>query len=268
MGDIFFGSYTIIDIYLTVACIIQVFVFYGVLLTFIAVGITDYYRRYILLAVMGRMVDPNPTPSETSALPASMKRPQFIDLTIPHNIPAWFTLRQVLTDVGFQYRERITMYTSYMLLLAVGLTASLIYQWAIGGVLSLLFIASITCNALSILLPICSMVLNGTRANRQFDFHIALLMRIRLCIRETIASEIKDYRIRKGQTSKLKSDEKQLQSCDLLLGSALEILNLEKNLYPITILGLPASLAMVQGIGSIAAGAIASGAKLFSDHQN
>jgi len=265
--EIFFGSYAWNDIALTCSTFLLTFLFYGALLAFVSVGIADYYRRYVLLSVIGQMIDPSPDVSEAykTSIP-NMKRPQFIDLSIPHNIPAWFAFRQVLTDLGYQYRERVSLYSTYVVLLALGLTAGLVYQLAVGAVLDPIVITAITWNALSILLPICSMTYNGTRTNEQFDVHIALLMRIRLSIREIVSDEIKDYRVKK-KTSKLTSTEKQLQSCDLLLGSSLEILTMEKLLNPIKILGFPASFQLVQGIGSLAAGALASGASLVTKHQ-
>jgi len=258
------GSYTFLDIYLTLSSLYLTFFFSGILYLFIQVGIADYYRRFILLAVLGRMIDPSPT-SLVVGLPTSMRRPQFIDLTVPHNIASWFALRQVLVDLGFQYRERVTLYTSYVLLLALGLTGTLLYQIAVGGRLSVMYTTVITYNAICILIPICLMTLNGTSANEQFDVHVALLMRIRFTIREFMASDIKDYRLKHSNALRGEGNEKQLQSCDSLIGSILEILEAEKTLNPIRILGLPASYAMVRGIGSVAAGAIASGGKLFSN---
>jgi len=240
------------------------FTFYGVMLLFISVGIADYYRRFILLEVLGRMIDPCPN-VKTNDLPKSMRRPQFIDLTIPHNITSWFALRQVIIDLGFQYRERITGYTSYSLLLALGLTGTLLYQVIIGHLISVMYIVLITFQTVCILFPIAIMTLNGAAANAQFDHHIALLMRIRFTVRELLAPDIKDYRIKHINPYRGRSTEKQLQSCDSLLGSVLEILNLEKTLNPIRILGLPASYTVVRGIGSVLAGAVASGAKLFSN---
>jgi len=240
------------------------FFFCGILYFFIVIGIADYYRRFTLLAVLGRMIDPSPS-TTVIGLPLSMRRPQFIDLTIPHNVTSWFALRQVLVDLGFQYRERITLYTSYVLLLALGLTGTLLYQIAVGGTLSIMYVTVITFNVVCILMALVLITLNGTSANEQFDIHVALLMRIRFTIREFLASDIKDYRVKHSNTLRGQSTEKQLQSCDNLIGSILEILVVEKAINPIRILGLPASYAMVRGIGSVAAGAIASGAKLFSN---
>jgi hypothetical protein len=112
---------------------------------------------------MGYVIDSSGTQNDLSSLNTQLK-PIFLDMTIPGNIPAWFAIRQVLQDfgsflllvssfsfflcslsssfpsAGSNYRTRISVYTSYALLIALALIAKLMYHIIVGSVLSSLLL--------------------------------------------------------------------------------------------------------------------------------
>jgi len=265
-GDNFFGSYYGGNIFMTIACIIQVIFFYGVLNIFLMVGVADYYRRFILLEVMGKMIDTSGTNSCST-----VSAPEFVDLTIPHNVTAWFSLRQIFVHFGGQYRQRIQLYTSYSLFLCAAFFGLLIYGLIVNKgtkTLALLTIISITHISFVTLSFIARMMLNGTRANKQFDVHSAILNRTQFIVRELIgadAEKLAHDQVRSQVGSQLmRGDRRSLESCDLLISSVLAILALEKSLNPIRLLGIPASTTMVQTLATGAAGSLAAGVRLFT----
>jgi len=257
-----FGSGDWYDIYIAVSSWFVTVTMFGVLHFFLQVAIAAYFRRFALLYTLGRMVDP----SDQKSINCPELRRQFIDLTIPHNISAWVAMREVLVDLGFMYRERITMYTSYVVLLAIGLTLDLIYHLLFAAAdVGVLATVIITFNTLSILFPVALMILYGTRANIQFDVHLAILVRMQLHLREMICDmDIAKYRFLRHRHQFAELNEKRLQASNSLIDAATKVLEQEKILNPITLLGFPASVRMVQGLASIIAGAAVAGGRLFS----
>jgi hypothetical protein len=126
-GNVFGASpsYDAAEIVLVIVCWLTTFFFVFVGVSFITTGVVDYLRRAHLLQVMGIMIDPAGATMNTGTRIGW--RPTFIDFTIPSNISAWFTLRQILMDYGLEFRKRINIYSSYALVFATGLLCTLFY---------------------------------------------------------------------------------------------------------------------------------------------
>lgn len=116
--------------------------FFGfVLFNFAMIAMHDVKRRYRLLRACGALIDPSPPPSTVAPMPPAVNAERgtckerfdaesfpFIDLAIASNVSAWLAIRQLAVHHGHLYRPRLTMYTSYILLVSLALLSLLLYQ--------------------------------------------------------------------------------------------------------------------------------------------
>ena len=133
----------------------------------------------------------------------------FADLSLPENVAAWFVLRQVVQNFGYEFVARLNNNTAYFFVsafFAVVLFGIQIFE--AGGQIIVgefsnranlenitLFLVAIELLSL-VLFFLAMLVVNGTTANSFVWIHRGILNRVQLNLREKRMNAARDFRLR------------------------------------------------------------------------
>eukprot|EP00753_Platysulcus_tardus_P012310 PLAT3353.7.p1 GENE.PLAT3353.7~~PLAT3353.7.p1 ORF type:complete len:689 (-),score=282.13 PLAT3353.7:583-2649(-) len=238
-------------IVITSSIAFEQFMWTWILMAFLATGAADYRRRYLglhfLSLVLSRTaadkVRDDDDDDEDAAVSLGIK----LRLDDVHNVRGWLVTRDLLRHIGERFFKRIQLYTSYGLMIGLGIIAGII--WILTSDYDTLLrvlpqVTSLSIDMLGIFYFVGSMISYGSKANAQADIHRGLLVKQRLEVR---------HRMHDASAS----EAARLQHVYRLLGDARDAVELEDRVQPITLLGFRASHALVKAalvaLGSAAA---------------
>lgn len=168
-----------------------------------------------------------------------------IPLGVPGNAVAWLATRRLLLGFGARYVARVEAYASQALLLSLALSVALLALLLVGGTSSSRGVASaptlvfsaIGLYALALLgVGLVVMLRDGARANNAAAEHAAVLT----------ARALEVAQRAEGEASSGSDDAHALAATERVLCRVGDLLRAQAQLEPITILGMPASYALMR----------------------
>jgi len=168
-----------------------------------------------------------------------------VPLGVPGNAVAWLATRRLLLGFGARYVARVEAYASQALLLSLALSVALLALLFVGpgaprgpGAAPALVFSALGIYALLLLgAGLGVMLRDGARANNAAEEHAAVLGARAL----EVAQRAEGEAARGGATEALAATER-------VLGRVGDLLRAQARLEPITILGVPASDALLRGV--------------------
>ena len=209
----------------------------------------------LLLCIGGGAAEAAPASANAAATTAAVAPPPelrlvepAIPLGEPGNAVAWLATRRLLLGFGARYVARVEAYASQALLLSLGLSVALLLllfltpgtpeKGAGAAPTGTLVFSALGLYALLLLgAGLGVMLRDGARANNAAEEHAAVLGARAL----EVAQRAEGEAARGGATEALAATER-------VLGRVGDLLRAQARLEPITILGVPASDALLRGV--------------------
>ncbi|GAB5356212.1 hypothetical protein AAMO2058_000271300 [Amorphochlora amoebiformis] len=245
-----FGDNSSYSVAAVVMAAITVFIYFSVALTFLDTGRVDNQRRARVIQAVGALIDYEaPLRHKNSMCGMTM----FIDLAWPQNVSTWMRFRWLLLNLGGQYRARITLYTSYVSVLTLGLIMYALIGFFLGTV-NIVTVCTVAWSLLCLGYFLGSSIWYGSATNEQFTTQARSISRIQLKLREIRADYQKSHKF-KSSLRRQKIDCR-LKRADMLLETALLLLDHDSKLEPVTILGFEASKELYTTMATLVGGAV------------
>ena len=206
----------------------------------------------LLLCIGGGAAEAAPASANAAATTAAVAPPPelrlvepAIPLGEPGNAVAWLATRRLLLGFGARYVARVEAYASQALLLSLALSVALLALLMVGdtstsrGVAAAptLVFSAIGLYALALLgVGLVVMLRDGARANNAAAEHAAVLT----------ARALEVAQRAEGEASSGSDDAHALAATERVLCRVGDLLRAQAQLEPITILGVPASYALMR----------------------
>eukprot|EP00299_Pterocystis_sp_00344_P018153 c9068_g1_i1.p1 GENE.c9068_g1_i1~~c9068_g1_i1.p1 ORF type:complete len:571 (+),score=72.79 c9068_g1_i1:56-1768(+) len=238
------AAVTVLEIFLIVF-------WYRTLIMFIAAGVLDVYRRYLMVCDIGDMI---------RICEEKRHGHPVIDLSMIQNIAAWVAMRRMVPRVGYRYQLRLTVYLIVSQILCLVFAAELLATVASAQNPENLkdaprFIQAI-CDLLLLWVPMGLTIGFGALVNRQLNEDLESLIshrvqaRTMLLVSDFVAMKNEMKKELKSSTSKSDLDtyfkglEEENAHDDLLDTSIQAIESLDRS-NPVAVLGLRAELQLL-----------------------
>eukprot|EP00164_Ancoracysta_twista_P017050 GFYU01028892.1.p1 GENE.GFYU01028892.1~~GFYU01028892.1.p1 ORF type:complete len:522 (+),score=142.53 GFYU01028892.1:92-1567(+) len=228
----------------------------------IAAAYTDAMRRLFLMSRLSHIISGHDglvdkasfSGSKAYSQPSHDAKPLTISLRYSQNVSSWIQMRTVFCVLGRQFATRIGLYVSLTVFVVIMCGVYLVVQ-AVSGDIVVCTAAQVAFLGIYTMVILASYVLVAADVNRQTIRHKALLLRHqREC--ELAVSMIDEYPELHGSKLQRRARRTGIQNASRMLDVALEQVEVEQELYPLTFLGATADGALAKSMVTVTASVI------------